>query len=338
MTLVMTIAMTQPIRRLFWAAATALLLSGCTAMPDQTSGLPVTFYDAPLAVSASGEPLDIPQLAARLQHVDVVVVGEYHGHQAGHLLQARLQAELYQRRSRQILSLEQFNADHQGDLDRYLQGDSGEEELIEDADAWANYQASYRPVVEFARTHQLPVVAANAPAQLVRCVGRLGPGYLETLDTAQQKLIPEHPFAGSPAYRAKFFRAIGGSHGTAVSERMENSYHAQLLRDNTMAQRIIAALAHNPDHQVLHLTGTFHSEERLGTVAALQERRPELTVAVISPVFLDSGVQALPVRDHAAKGDYLYFLLPLPEDYRDPERRRKAMMARFDKAPDSRCD
>src|SRR5690554_7260780 len=53
-------------------------------------------------------------------------------------------------------------------------GTTGETEMLEDANVWVNYKASYRPLVEFARQHQLPVIAANAPAVTVRCVGREG--------------------------------------------------------------------------------------------------------------------------------------------------------------------
>ncbi len=325
--------------------ATLAALNGCTAMPSskaQEAKLPApqTQYDFRLVQSETDTALTPEELARQLVNTDVVVVGEYHGHHGAHLLQSRLQTALYRLRPEQLLSMEQFNLDHQDDLNRYLQGETGETEMIEDSGAWDNYRASYRPLVEFARQQNLPVIAANAPADVVRCVGRKGPEYLDRIPDTLKQTLPSDPFMDTPAYREKFVAAIGASHRAddTMSERMENTYKAQLLRDNTMAARILQARAEYPGHQVFHLTGTFHSEEGLGTVALLKQRAPELSVAVISPVFWPSDVKEPPLDRNRAKGDFIYFIQPLPDEFQDAERERKAMQARFSRSTDKTCD
>lgn len=302
---------------------------------------PETLYDSLIMDSAGGTPMTAAALARELAAADVVVIGEYHGHQAAHLLQSRIQAELYRLRPAQVLTMEQFNVDYQQELDRYLRRETGEAEMIEDTDAWPNYRGSYRPLVEFARNHQLPVIAANAPANLVRCVGRRGPDYLDGLDEDMRRHLPDSPFLDTPAYRAKFVDAITGSHKSGdptMSERMNNSYKAQLLRDNTMASRILEAREQNPGAQILHLTGTFHSEDNLGTVALLRQRAPELSVLVVSPVVWPSETRQPPLEKNRNKGDYLYFIQPLPEEFQHPEREQAAMKARFSRAADADCN
>ena len=212
--------------------------------------------------------------------------------------------------------------------------------MIEDAGAWDNYRASYRPLVEFARQQNLPVIAANAPADVVRCVGRKGPGYLDGVSDPTKQKLPNDPFMDTPAYREKFMAAIGASHQAddTMSQRMENTYKAQLLRDNTMAARILQARAAHPGHQVLHLTGTFHSEDGLGTVALLKQRAPEVSVAVVSPAFWPSNVDEPPLNQNRGKGDFIYFIQPLPDEFQDAERERKAMQARFSRSTEKACD
>ncbi|OJT01376.1 hypothetical protein BEE62_02875 [Marinobacter nauticus] len=318
-------------------------MAGCAQLPqpsDTESAQLKTLYDSVLVDSQSGQLSSLEDLARALAKADVVVIGEYHGHQASHLLQARLQQRLYQQLPRQVLTLEQFNLDYQPALDSYLAGMTGETEMIEDANAWDNYRASYRPLVEFARRHDLPVVAANAPADVVRCVGRTGPDYLERLPADQRQTLPEQPFRDTPAYREKFVEAISGSHGQgdpSMAERMDNTYNAQLLRDNTMAMRILQAHQQHPDHQVVHLTGTFHSEQRLGTVALLKQQAPELSVAVISPVFWPDEERRAPLAGNLDKGDYLYLIQLLPPEFRDTDRRQNAMRERFSSGPEVQC-
>lgn len=321
----------------------ALTLAGCTTVPavspDKTP--PASQYDTPLVHATTGAQLSVQQLANEVASADIVVVGEYHGHHGAHLLQARLQQALHTHNPNQLLTMEQFNLDHQQALDDYLAGQTGETEMIEDSQAWDNYRASYRPLVEFARQHQIPVIAANAPANVVRCVGRKGPDYLNNLEAPRREELPDSPFEDTPAYQQKFVEAIRGSHGTGedeLSERMLNTYRAQLLRDNTMAHRILQARARYPQHQVLHVTGTFHSEERLGTVAALENQAPDLNIVVVSPVEWPKDLAAAPLDGNQSRGDYLYFIQPLPEAFKDKDRERKAMQERFSHSKAVDCE
>lgn len=324
----------------------ATLASGCAAshsarMAHEPVERPASQYDARLVDPVTGQALSVQTLATRLADTDIVIIGEYHGHHASHLLQARLQQALWRLNPRQVLTMEQFNLDHQPALDDYLAGQTGETEMREDANAWDNYQASYRPLVEFAKQHSLPVIAANAPADIVRCVGRQGPEYLERLDKDRRQALPDQPFLDTPAYKDKFLDAIQGSHGSnddTLSGRLLNTYNAQLLRDNTMAARILETRERHPDHQVIHLTGTFHSEERQGTVAVLEKRAPELSIAVISPVTWPADQNTLPLADYRERGDYLYMIQPLPAEFKDDDRRRQAMKERFTRSPGANCD
>lgn len=322
-----------------FCACASLLLSGCsTRAPTTAPPIPQTFYQVTIADPQTGQILSVRQLAERLSTMDVVVIGEHHGHQGAHLLQSRLQAALHERHPQQILSMEQFTVEHQQALDHYLAGETGEAEMMEDADAWPNYEASYRPLVEYAKVHQLPVIAANAPGDIVRCIGRKGADYLDTLTEEERRYIPQAPFFSTDAYREKFFETMGGGrHGSESQELLENAFRAQLLRDNTMASRVLEGRSQHPEHQVIHVNGTFHSEGRLGMVASLLQREPDLSVAVISPVFVDYEAQTLPLTDNRDKGDYLYFLLPFPEKYQDSQRQQEAMKERFRSSANRTC-
>ncbi|MGO1693212.1 MAG: ChaN family lipoprotein [Marinobacter sp.] len=333
-------------KKLFIAVPLTLFasLSGCAAKihdnHSNTVSGPQTLYESRVINASNGAELDIKALAQRLASTDVVVIGEYHGHQASHLLQSQLQAALFRQNPLQVLSMEQFNMDNQAAVDAYLNDKTGETEMIEDSSAWDNYRGSYRPLIEFARQHGLPVIAANAPATVVRCVGREGAGYLEKLPRTGREQLPNRPFMDTPAYREKFTATIARSHHAAddpMGERMNNTYKAQLLRDNTMASRILAAREAHPGHQVIHTTGTFHSEEHLGTVALLKQRAPDISVAVISPVAWPAGASEAPLHSSRHKGDYLYFTQPLPKAFRDEAREQKAMSARFHRPSKETC-
>ncbi|MGQ7275685.1 ChaN family lipoprotein [Marinobacter sp. V034] len=318
------------------------LMTACasTQNPDPDSDMRqlTGLYDYRIIDPDTDKTLSVTALADQWQDADVIIIGEFHGHNGAHLLEAQLQSALYKLRPNQVLSMEQFTVDHQTAVDRYLAGETGEEELIKEGAAWNNYKASYRPLVAFAADHHLPVVGANAPADMARCVGREGKQAIDGISADKQQWLPTNPLFSPPGYRERFFGAMGGHHGNTGDPRLENSYLAQLLRDNTMATSIERALAEQPGDQVIHLTGTFHSEGRSGTVAALLHRSPSLNIKVLSPVIADDPrVPALEKADRV-KGDAVYLLYPLPDEYKSDDARNAAIAERFKQAPQPACD
>ena len=102
------------------------------------------------------------------------------------------------------MSLEQFERDTQSLLDLYLARKIGEEYLDERARAWKNYRSSYRPLVEFSRERQLPVIAANAPKQMVVCVDRSGLKILDKYPQDQRRHVAQDIDISDGPYRKKF--------------------------------------------------------------------------------------------------------------------------------------
>ncbi len=254
-----------------------LILSACaTVSPERQSAL-VHFYDYQWSLPA--EPTQViatEQVAEQLKGFDVVFFGELHNHPGIHLAQMELFAELYRLNPNISLSLEQFERDEQAMLDQYLAGEIGEEYLIEQTRAWRNYRSSYRPLVEFARERGSPVIAANAPKQMVVCVGRSGLEVLDKFSDEERQHVARDVDVTEGAYWRKFSGVMHGSsaHGTSAdSESLKlmqsmrrRSFAAQALRDDTMAESIARHLQQLPGRQVLHLNGNFHSSAFLGTV------------------------------------------------------------------------
>ncbi|CAN8139243.1 Haem-binding uptake Tiki superfamily ChaN domain-containing protein [uncultured Thiomicrorhabdus sp.] len=321
---------------IFTLVLSTLALSGCQSLPttqqviteSETNATLRHAYDFRIIETDSIKALSISELATQLTDNDVIFIGEYHGNQASHLLQMQLQAALYDLKPQQVLSMEQFNRDQQTILNRYLDDEIGEKYLINQAPTWPNYAASYRPMIEFAKQHFIPVIAANASADIVRCIGSYGEGYETLLPEDQRQWIAQDPYLNDKNYQQKFYDFMD-SMRTLPADRKANSYAAQLARDNTMAESILKALKDYPEHQVIHLNGSFHSESSLGTVALLKQRRADLKIAVITPVRIDIGARINWTDDDLKLGDYLYFVSPQPVDYRTNAHKMQARQAQF---------
>jgi uncharacterized iron-regulated protein len=285
------------------------------------------YYDTAFVFTAAGKStpreMNVRELADALSGYDVIFYGESHGHPGVHLQEMKLLRALYERNPHWVLSLEQFERDTQGVIDDYLAGRIGETALIDRGRAWNNYAASYRPLLVFARAHHLPVVAAEAPGWSVACVGQSGIAILDRFTPLERGWVAADIHAGPGAYRDEYMEFLGGSPthggGTPATEEAaraaENSFAAQVTRDDTMAESILRALQQHPGYRVLHVTGSFHAAKFLGTVERLRMRLPSLKIAVIDPVEVDDpDAPALPAaadRD----GTVLQLIYPNPEEF-----------------------
>jgi len=275
------------------------------------------YYDTAFLFTDAGRSVphevNVKRLAGLLQRYDVVIYGENHGHPGVHLQEMKLLRALYERDPRWVLSLEQFERDVQGIIDDYTAGHIGETALIEQGRAWSNYAASYRPMVEFAKDHHLPVVAAEAPGWAVTCVGQSGLPVLDRFTPVERSWVAARVDAGAGAYRDEYMQFLAAPNGHA-QDAAQNSFAAQVTRDDTMAESIDRALRQHPGYRILHLTGSFHAAKFLGTVERLHALDPTLKIAVIAPVQVDPRAPEVS-PDEFADATVLQLIYPDPEPF-----------------------
>lgn len=257
------------------------------------------------AFDSKGKPVTIQQIVASLDDADVIFVGETHNDPLAHALEAEFLRQADERfsqgaqRKRPVaLSMEMFERDVQTVVDEYLAGLITERHFLLSSRPWPNYETDYRPLVEYARAHNLPLIAANAPARYVSRVSANGPDSLRGLSSLARSWLPPLPFPASSAdYAEKFNSAMSGgaqqpqpSTTTQKAQAQQpanphGSMHlldAQTLRDASMGYSIADYLKRHKDALVVQVNGTFHSEERLGTPEQLKHYRPKARVVVVT--------------------------------------------------------
>lgn len=260
------------------------------------------------ALAACQTPrLELGEIVDELAAQDVVFLGEEHDNEVGHFQHAALLRSIHERRDAVVLSMEMFERDVQHVLDRYLGGEIDEATFLAESRPWSNYETDYRPMVEYAKQHGLPVIAANAPHEAVRAFMRA-----ETDATDGMEHVAASTTAPRDAYWHRFVEAMG-EHSGLDETKMANFYRAQCLRDDTMAESVVRALDANPGAIVIHVCGKFHAERGLGTVERVAARRPGVRYKVLT---MESG----PMVRRGGDADYT-LLVPAahPETPSDDE-------------------
>jgi len=342
-----------PYKSLLVLLAISIVLSGCIPQAIQQDNKMTHLYEHRWILSSNPDAeQNINSVAQYLADFDVVFFGELHTHSGVHLAQMLLLEAMVERNPKVTLSMEQFERDTQTYVDDYLAGKIGERYLIRKSRAWSNYETSYRPLVEFAKRHQLPVIAANAPKDIVICVGQSGLDFLDKLSPENRQHIAQDIDTSAGAYRDKFFSfmtknpAHGGGHKKAnnkeesdmskmMKKMAERSFTAQVVRDDTMAESIALHLQNKPKQQVLHLNGVFHSSQFLGAVERLRNRMPKLKIAVIDTIPLTTNNKNWR-NEKLNNGNILLLVKQLPASFVNPENEREWSKAILQKRKDGR--
>ncbi len=273
--------------RLIATSLSCFALAACSSSlhsPKQQSIS--SYYDYQL-YTPEKQVVSIDSLPESLKTADVILVGEWHTHAGVHRFQVDLLKQLVNQSKDVALSMEQFSRDKQSVVDSYLASEIGEQVLIKQGAAWPNYESDYRPLVEFAKAHQLDVIAANAPKPIVRCIGRQGVGYLDKLTSSERQQLAATIDTSNSAYKEKFMASM--HHGKP--EQTERQFAAQVTWDETMAESIVNYLANHPNKQIIHIAGKFHTEQGFGTKASILKRNPNLNVVVITPTDWPLGTE-----------------------------------------------
>jgi uncharacterized iron-regulated protein len=189
-----------------------------------------------------------PNTALRFER-PVVLLGEVHDHAQQHALRlAAFEAHL-KTGARPALLLEQLDADRQVDIERLRAAGADADALIASVGGKGWHWPFYRPFIEHALRHGLPIVAVNVPREAARAVMRDGLA-AHGFDAA----VPE-PMLAAQA------QAIEASHcGMVDTVQARRMALAQVARDQAMAR----ALRDHASRGAVLLAGNGHVRADIG--------------------------------------------------------------------------
>lgn len=231
------------------------------------------------------------EMVQALSKYDVVLFGEYHNNSIVHWLQLQTEKELYKlKEGKLILGAEMFERDNQLQIDQYLAGEMDEKELAKEARLWNNFKTDYKPLLDFAKEHQLPFVAANIPRRYASLVAKHGLDSLNNLPDSEKVYIAKLPIKvdmATPGYPEMLDMMKDHAGDNAM-----NFVAAQVVKDATMAESIVKNFKRK--HLFLHFEGDYHSKEYGGIYWYLKKMKKRLKVAVISMAESDEADLKLP--------------------------------------------
>jgi len=250
------------------------------ALCGLTSGTAFSQHAAYHLFREDGKKVKYEKMAEEAGRADVILFGELHNNPISHWLQIELTADLFAARGSDLmLGAEMFEADNQLIMDEYLSGIITRQKFEDEARLWKNYSTDYKPLVEFARNHNLPFIATNIPRRYANSVFNQGISVLDSLSAEAYNYIAPLPLEYDTSLNC-YNQLMHGSemqgHGSI------NLADAQAIKDATMSHFIMEHW--EPGRLMIHFNGAYHSDDFESIYWWLKRAGPDLKIITISTV------------------------------------------------------
>jgi uncharacterized iron-regulated protein len=274
------------------------------AVPDDV----VARASAPLSAfrNVDGKSLGFEAGMTHLASADAICIGERHDDAGDHFAELRVIQAMFERRAVRGfelgIALEMVRQPYQPLLQRYVDGGVSDAALFEGLNfqaEWGFDIAYYQPVFRAASVDFGSLVALGIPRDVTRDIAEKG---LAGINPNQRRVLP-HLDLHVPGHRAVFDSLMIAHPGTAQRDVLDRYYEAQVVWDESMADRAASWLSQRyPGRKLVILAGAAHCHP--SAIPARIKRRAAFTVVSVLPRAKDEPEDAarnLLVRDY----DYL---------------------------------
>jgi uncharacterized iron-regulated protein len=187
----------------------------------------------------------------------IIYVGEVHDVFAHHAVQLDIITGIYKKHPKVAIGMEMFQRPFQETLDTFISGRMGESSFLKESEyfkRWGFDYNLYKPILDFARTEKMPVVALNLQREIIEQVSKKG---IDSLSEEEKSKIPQELDFSDKEYRERL-EEIFSMHRNSREKNFNNFYQSQILWDETMSQSVYEFLEKNPDHKMVVLAGQGH--------------------------------------------------------------------------------
>lgn len=230
----------------------------------------------------NGDQISYQELVDLSQQNDLIFFGEQHDNAIAHWLQLELILDLSADSTKSLMvGMEMFEADQQILIDEYFADRISQSSFEGEARLWDNYSTDYKPVMEFAKENDIPLIATNIPRRYASSVYYSGLNALDSLSNSAKEWIAPLPVEVDTtlqSYQAMSQMAQG--HGGT------NLIYSQAIKDATMAHFILSNL--NENSRMIHLNGSYHSNDYEGIVWYIQQVDEDLNTLTINTISADN--------------------------------------------------
>jgi uncharacterized iron-regulated protein len=272
--------------------------------PRTQAGIPV-LNRPPVTVIKPDPVTTLDDILPNIGDDRVVYVGEQHEQYAHHINQLMVIKKLHEAGRKVAVGMEMFQLPYQRAIDDYLAGRIDERQFLKQSayfEKWRFDYNLYKPIIDYVKKNQIPLVALNIEGDISRKVARKGLGNVSKAE--KEQLPPEMDFTDS-RYRQDLLKVFRLHENQHQLKTFGFFLQSQILWDETMAESVHRFLAAHPETTLVVIAGNGHLRYKYGIPNRVFRRNGfPFTVIVqdeaISPGIADFVLQTTPLKGNNA--------------------------------------
>ena len=210
---------------------------------DSKNGIIINITNSKRGVAVQ-QPLEISDIVKANLDAKAFLIGENHDNYSHHDSQFQFIKELNEAGKDVAVGLEMFQRRFQPALDAYLKGEISQKDMLVQSEYYKRWSFDfrlYKPIFDYAKEHNIPLIALNLEKELTKKVSK---GGIPSLSEDEIRQIPSDIEYTGGMYKS-FLYSIFSMH--AMGRDFENFYQAQLLWDETMADTAAKYVKAHPE-------------------------------------------------------------------------------------------
>lgn len=253
------------------------------------NGIEVLSRPADLAITP-GTLNTIDDIVPHIMDSRIIYVGEKHDRFAHHINQLSVIKKLHEAGYQIAVGMEMFQKPFQGVINDYLAGRIDEHTFLKKSEYFSRWRYDYnlyKPIIDYLKQENIPMVALNINSDISRDVARKG---IYGLSDKQKKRLPSEMNFSNEQYREDL-DDIFTMHNKQQGLHNSNYFlQAQTLWDEGMAESAQEFMMKHPDKKLVILAGNGHLRHKYGIPERLYRRNHEPFTVIVQDEEIEGGI------------------------------------------------
>jgi aminopeptidase N len=220
----------------------------------------------------------------------IIYIGERHDRFAHHINQLQFIKKMHNAGYNLAVGMEMFQKPFQPVVNDYLAGRIDERTFLKKTEyfsTWGYDYNLYKPIIDYLKQQNLPLVALNIYGEISRKVARDG---IYSLSDNEKKQLPGSMDFSNERYRKDLNEVFLLHKEQGELKNFSYFLEAQILWDEVMAESAQKFLTDHPERKLVILAGNSHLGHNYGIPDRLYRRNHEPFTVVVQDEEIEDGV------------------------------------------------
>jgi uncharacterized iron-regulated protein len=265
------------------------------AITESNNGIPIFTRSNTHALELN-KVTTLNDIIPKIQNNRIIYIGEQHNKFSHHINQLMVIKRLYEAGHKIAIGMEMFQVPYQKILNDYIAGKINETTFLKQSNYFNNWRLDYnlyKPIIDYAKTKAIPLIALNIDKPIIDKVARKG---IHSLTAIEKQQLPTELDLSKNTYRENLYQVFLAHKKSFGHRKFEYFLQSQAIWDETMTESAQKFLTDNPDTKLIILAGNGHLRYKYGIPNRLNKRNHYPFTVILQDEYIDETI-----------GDYVLF-------------------------------